>query len=111
MRIIPTGIIKFASFGSAVSIDGDVIAISAIDDRYERVGSVYIYRRTESTWVQEAKLAPKDQNTEEFGTSLAITGNVVAVEDYLYGHYNKGAVFSMNSTQCLIHGCRWVMFF
>ena len=93
MCIVPTDIDKSASFGRIVSIDGDMIAISAVDDQYNRVGSIYIYRRTESTWVQEAKLAPKDGNTEDFGSSLSIRGNVVAVGDYLYGHYHEGAVF------------------
>lgn len=70
-------------FGQAVSIDGDVILVSARedepDDLYE-AGSAYVYRYHGAQWVEEAKLT--DPNAEEgdaFGSSVAIRGDVALI--------------------------------
>ncbi len=81
-------------FGFAVSLAGDLIAISApleastatgIDGNQTLntaagAGAVYLFRRDASTWEQEAYV--KASNTavsDGFGQSLALTGNVLVV--------------------------------
>lgn len=92
-RIVPNDIRLSAMFGNLVDIDGDVILVGATDDRDGWIGSAYVYRRTETTWVQEAKLAPHDSILQNFGSSVSVKGNLVAVGDYWYGEGNEGAVF------------------
>jgi hypothetical protein len=82
------------SFGSAVALDGDTLAVSAIsedsnatsvngnqaDNSASSSGAVYVFRRSGSTWAQEAYL--KASNTEandQFGASVALSGDTLAV--------------------------------
>tara|TARA_R110002073_G_scaffold257750_1_gene420567 strand:- start:280 stop:2223 length:1944 start_codon:yes stop_codon:yes gene_type:complete len=65
----------FAEEGNATGIDGDLS-----DNSLELAGAVYIFRRENDAWVQEAYL--KASNTEErdfFGHKLALSGNTLAV--------------------------------
>lgn len=77
-------------FGSAVSIDGDYAIIGALwdDDKGNRSGSAYIYKRVRSVWQQEAKLTASDgARNAEFGFSVHISGKYAIVG--AYGH-NSG---------------------
>jgi hypothetical protein len=79
-------------FGETVAISGDLIAIGApgedgaatgvggADDSAEQSGAVYVFRRTGTSWQQEAYL--KASNTDPgdfFGTSVALAGDTLAV--------------------------------
>ncbi|TGK44685.1 fibronectin type III domain-containing protein [Leptospira andrefontaineae] len=82
-------------FGSAVDISGDLIAVGAEGDDSNQTtitngttsstnntgtnrGAVFLYRRTGSTWVQEAYI--KSSNTSgDFGRRLSLDGNLLAV--------------------------------
>lgn len=69
-------------FGAAVGMDGDTVAVSAPgdDDNGANSGSVYIFRRTETGWVEEAKLHPTDpQPGGDFGRLLLLDGDTLAV--------------------------------
>ncbi len=77
-------------FGSAVSIDGDYAIIGALwdDDKGNRSGSAYIYKRVRNVWQQEAKLTASDgARNAEFGFSVHISGRYAIVG--AYGH-NSG---------------------
>ncbi len=84
-------------FGDSVAVSGDMVAVGAngedsnqttitngatasANNSVDSTGAVYIFRRTDGTWVQEAYL--KTPNTEKyngFGESLAVSGDTVAV--------------------------------
>ncbi len=69
-------------FGCSVSISGDTAVIGAYGDRDNGnySGSAYIFRFDGSNWVQEAKLLASDgAQTDYFGYSVAISGNVAVI--------------------------------
>ena len=77
-------------FGSAVAIDGDHAIIGALwdDDKGNRSGSVYVYKRVRKVWTQEAKLVASDgARNAEFGFSVDLSGKYAIIG--AYGH-NKG---------------------
>ncbi|AOP33790.1 hypothetical protein A0128_08005 [Leptospira tipperaryensis] len=90
------------SFGTSVAISGDTIVIGAIGEQSPlntvinapnagltpagdtdgagNAGAAYIFRRTGTTWAWEAYLkAPNAASTNQFGNSVAISGNTVVV--------------------------------
>jgi len=70
-------------FGLSVAISGDTIAVGAMYDdtvRGSDVGSVYIFVRSGTEWIQQAKLNAADgQPGEYFGRSVAVCGDTVLV--------------------------------
>lgn len=73
----------FDDYGDAVSIDGDVAIVGASTKPYNGmnyVGAAYIYRRVAGVWTEEAKLLPPGAEIHDnFGTSVAIQGDVAVV--------------------------------
>jgi hypothetical protein len=85
-------------FGSSVALSGDTLAVGAWkedsaaqgvggdegSDAAESSGAVYVFRRSDTTWQQEAYL--KASNTgagDNFGDSVALSGDTLAVGAYL----------------------------
>lgn len=69
-------------FGFSVSIDGDVIVVGAYvdDDTVFSSGSAYVWEFDGADWVEKQKLHASDPaNKAYFGTSVAISGDVIAV--------------------------------
>ncbi len=69
-------------FGWTVDIDGNyaVVASSRDDDSGESSGSVYVFRNDSGTWIEEQKLTASDAGlSDEFGVSVAISGDLIAV--------------------------------
>ena len=71
-------------FGGSVSISGDVMVVGAHydDDGGSASGSAYVFATTDggATWSETAKLVASDAAMlDHFGTSVAISGNVVVV--------------------------------
>ena len=71
-------------FGESVSISGDVALIGAHSDDHAGFwsGSAYLYRFDPATsqWIQEQKVVASDAEWgDEFGTSVAISGEVSVV--------------------------------
>ena len=84
-------------FGYSVSLSGDTLAVGAnYEDSNQTTntngtsassnndnndsGAVYIYKRTGSSWVQEAYIkAANNDNKDEFGSSLSLGKDVLAV--------------------------------
>ncbi|SPD75284.1 exported hypothetical protein [uncultured Desulfobacterium sp.] len=72
-------------FGYSVSISGDYAIVGAYsnDDAGSASGSAYIFRRNDSTWVEEAKLTAGDAaSSDYFGYSVSISGNYAVVGAY-----------------------------
>jgi hypothetical protein len=82
------------SFGNSVALSGDTLAVGAgdedsaatgvngnqADNSAENSGAVYVFRRTDTVWQQEAYL--KASNTERydfFGGSVGLSGDTLAV--------------------------------
>lgn len=89
-KFIPFDGVKNDYFGyaTAISSAGDTIAIGAYydDDKGSNSGSVYIYRRSGSTWVRSIKLVAYDgYSNDYFGHSLALSGDgqTLVVGSYL----------------------------
>jgi len=115
----PSGYLKASNvgaqdrFGESVAIDGDTLVVGARfedsnatgingaqNDLASNSGAVYVFRRNGAVWQQEAYLkASNAQATDEFGSSVAIRGDRIAV-----GAIRKGAsigaayVFRRNGT-------------
>ncbi len=65
-------------FGSSVAISGDYAVVGAI---YDGPGSAYVFeRQLDGEWVQAQKLTASDgQGGDEFGKSVAVSGDVIVV--------------------------------
>ena len=69
-------------FGRSVSISGDYAVVGACcdDDNGSSSGSAYVFKRTDTTWTEEAKLLPADGAAEDiFGHSVSISGEYAVV--------------------------------
>jgi hypothetical protein len=85
------------SFGESVAIDGDTVVVGAsnessnqttitngtsasADNSLASAGASYVFKRTGTTWAQEAYLkAPNAGAGDQFGYSVAISGDSVVV--------------------------------
>ena len=84
-------------FGGAVAIDGETLVVGASgedsaqttvtngiaaspDNSAGTAGAVYVYVRSGNAWVQQAYLkAPNAQSFDQFGTSVAVSGDTLVV--------------------------------
>ena len=72
-------------FGYSVAISGNAVAVGGIGDdgRGEDSGSAYVFVRGGTAWSQQVKLKAADAAAgDEFGNSVAISGDTVAVGSY-----------------------------
>jgi hypothetical protein len=85
------------NFGFSVSLDSDTLAVGAINedsnqktitngtstssnDSLSDSGAVYVYKRTGTSWAQEAYIkAVNSDNGDQFGSSVALDNNTLAV--------------------------------
>ncbi|MCH7887296.1 MAG: FG-GAP repeat protein, partial [Candidatus Marinimicrobia bacterium] len=69
-------------FGESASISGDYAVVGARfdDDNGLSSGSAYVFKRSGTSWAQEAKLLPSDGAVEDrFGVSVSISGDYAVV--------------------------------
>lgn len=66
------------AFGTAVSIDGDVVVVGAPGTQLGDLGAAYVFRRNGTTWSQEQKLTRPDSVGLAVGTRVAVDGDLVA---------------------------------
>ena len=70
-------------FGYSVAIEADTVIVSApVEDPagLTSAGSAYIFTRDGTTWTQQIKILASDRaSSDEFGTSVAISGDTVIV--------------------------------
>lgn len=88
------------ALGNDVAIDGNTLIVGArLDDGTKGVdqGAAYIYVRSGTGWVQQAKLVPSDAAKGDFfGASVSISGNTVIVGapgDDLTGGHDQGSAY------------------
>ncbi|MCH8927549.1 MAG: FG-GAP repeat protein, partial [Candidatus Marinimicrobia bacterium] len=85
-KLLPSDGAADDHFGFLVSISGDyaVVGASSNDDNGPESGSAYVFKRTGTSWAQEAKLLPSDGAAEDhFGASVSISGGYVVVGAWL----------------------------
>jgi hypothetical protein len=85
-------------FGEAVAISGTRIAVGAVgdDDAGSNAGAVYVFDKSGSTWSEVAKVTASDAaSSEEFGTKVALNGDVVVVgvAKHDHGTYDSGSAY------------------
>lgn len=84
-KLLPSSRFNFMGFGSSVLIKGDTVIIGAksdptMSDGTYGLGAVYIFRQVGAQWIETAKLLPiQTPITEDFGTSLSLQGDILAV--------------------------------
>ncbi len=68
-----------AAFGASVAVDGDTAVVSALYQT-DLNGAVYVFTRAAGQWTQQAKLTAFDGVTgDNFGGSVAISGDTIVV--------------------------------
>jgi hypothetical protein len=73
-------------FGRSVGISGDyaIVGASHEDTGGENAGAAYVFKRDGTSWAEQAKIQASDkQPTDEFGRSVAISGDYAIVGAYL----------------------------
>ncbi|MCB9915508.1 MAG: FG-GAP repeat protein [Planctomycetes bacterium] len=75
------------TFGSCVAISGDTVAVGratrTLGPSLRAVGAVHVFRRTGTTWAEEAVLlAPNGQEFDQFGWAVALDGDTLAVSAF-----------------------------
>ncbi len=78
-------------FGYSVAVDGDTAVIGAYQDDHTdaggNAGSAYVFTKVSGVWSQVAKLTASDGDTsDEFGYSVAVSGETVVVGAHLDDH-------------------------
>lgn len=93
--------------GRAVAFSGDYVIAGArladLGPGFNNAGAAYVFKRTNTTWAQQAKLTASDMNGEDlFGVSVGISGDyavVGAFQDDDGGNASGSAyVFRRNGT-------------
>jgi hypothetical protein len=88
------------AFGASVAIDGDTVVVGALDESSNQTtitngatassdnsagfaGAAYVFVRNGDTWAQQAYLkAHNAGHSDQFGASVAISGNTIVVGAY-----------------------------
>jgi hypothetical protein len=75
--------VALANFGVAVAIEGDAIVVGAPYESgpgLSTSGYVYVFRRSGTTWTQQARIAAIDATSgASFGMSVALSGSTLAI--------------------------------
>jgi hypothetical protein len=112
---IDSGILFGDGFGSSVALSGDTLAVGAVgesssatggeDDNSESgAGAAYVFTRNNGSWNQEAFLKASNAKGnydsgmgfllgDRFGSSIALSGNTLAVGASFQGGSGEGAVY------------------
>jgi len=90
----------FDFFGKTVAISGDYAIIGASDKKIGAnffQGKVYIFKRTGTTWAQQAGITPADAAADDkFGQSVSLSGDyaiISADEKTIAGNNRQGKVY------------------
>lgn len=82
VRLRPTPLSTDDSFGNAVALRADTLAVGAQFDSSRR-GAVYIFKETGKGWIQAQKLTANDGAPSDFfGSSIALDGDRLVIGAY-----------------------------
>jgi hypothetical protein len=82
-------------FGSSVAISGNTAVVSSLSGGAQGgyIGSVFVFQRNGSTWSFQQKLLPnRPESIANYGCSIAISGDTIAVGDVGYTLQDTGLV-------------------
>ncbi len=99
-QIFPGETVPFAHFGASLAISGDTIVVGAPNDEFGHVGigAAYVFTRSGGVWTREAKLvADVPAIGDRFGTSVAVSGDTIAVGQSALGGPLATSLFSRSS--------------
>jgi len=96
-KLVPNEPFPDGYFSYAVDIDGNTAAVSMQRTKpapgsFEYKGAVFLYDRQGSTWSETAIIQSSIENQSEFGESIALEGDLLAIGSP-YGFPPPGAVF------------------
>lgn len=104
-KLTPTPSTVGAEFGISVAIsnDGNYIAVGAYLDPSVvspagAVGSVYIFKRTGSTWAQEARITPPNSTNLRFGREVDFNSDATYIA---IGDFNDNTNYSVGGSVCV----------
>ena len=84
-------------FGISVDVKGDLAVVGSYFDDVNNIGdkgSAYVFARQNGTWTQQQKLSAADGIAgDQFGNSVAISGNSVLSGAWQSGSTNRGAAY------------------
>ena len=88
-----------------MSISGDLTVVGAFfDDAVSQSGSAYVFRRTGTSWSEEAKLTVSDAAEGDwFGRAVSISGGLVVVGAFL-DDTGTGSAYAYDLGRCLVGG-------
>lgn len=98
--ILSEGDARAGSFGRDVVVRGDLAAVSSPKESGD-TGRVYVYRRTDGVWAEEAQLSSSDpMNSDFFGLSLELDGDtlVASAPTNPFLDSDRGSVFVFSRT-------------
>ncbi|HVV86075.1 MAG TPA: hypothetical protein VHE35_23610 [Kofleriaceae bacterium] len=81
-RLKGSAITRTRYFGYSLALDGSVLVVGAYgeDARGADAGAAYVFRLVGAQWAEEQRLTASDGRAgDEFGFSVAVSGNVIAV--------------------------------
>jgi hypothetical protein len=95
-------------FGEAIALDGDTLAVAAPwessaatevdgdqnDNSMASAGAAYVFVRDKVTWAQQAYIKPSHGGSQEFGSSIALSGDLLAVGAF----YDANAATGIDSS-------------
>jgi len=82
LKLIPSDATEGIDFGWSVSIAGEFIIVGAWGDNVNGLysGSAYIYRRNDTTWIEDQKLIASDGDSlDNFGIAVSISGDYAII--------------------------------
>lgn len=110
-KIISSDRQKDDRFGQSIDVDGDYIVVGAPLENHDAVGgankgdagAAYIFKNNGGTWVQIQKIVASDRNNnDQFGSSVAISGEYLVVGASDEDHNEVGALARANAGSAYI---------
>jgi hypothetical protein len=93
VKLVAPDAAVFDNFGWSTAIDGNVLAVGSKgdDDVFGNSGSVYVYVFDGASWNFAQKIsAPDKHSSQEFGSSVAVSGDMLVVG----AHRSHGAAYA-----------------
>jgi hypothetical protein len=79
-QLVPSSPEEGQGFGINIGSSGNSVVVgaySAATTGGVRTGAAYVYRRIGAAWAEEARLVPSETQVRDFGTRVAISGQII----------------------------------
>jgi len=97
-KLVPTDAVQSQTFGTSVSVTGDIAVVGAAGDADNGInsGAAYVFVRSGTTWTQRQKLVASDGTADNhLGSSVSVSGDTALVGAYVDDDNgsNSGSVY------------------